>query len=313
MYDNIVLTGSIAYDEIMDFPGKFVDYFHPDKLHQINISFVVNRLEKQLGGIATSIAYNLSLITDKQVRVLGAIGRDGEEFLNFFKSKHIDTSAILVDDKLYTAAGYGITDKKDNQIWGYYYGALEKGKKISLKKFTNLKALVIISANHFAPFLHFLDEAIRMKLDYMFDPGMTLTWISDRDLAKGVESCKWLVGNDYEIAQVLRRVKQTVHSLLKKNIAIITTLGEKGVLYQEKDLELRIPAFKVKKVIDPTGAGDAWRAGFVGGIIENKGVELSLKQANALASFAVEYYGTVNHRPKTKEIIDRINSLYVKT
>ena len=337
---NLLITGSIAYDEIMDFPGEFKDYFHPEKLHQINISFVVDRLEKQIGGTATNIAYNIAQIFNFQfsilnqyqnsnfqnkkseVRILGAVGRDGKVFLDFFKKNKIDISGVIVDKRLYTATGKVMTDKNDNQIWGFYYGACESAKKISLKEYAGKDSLLVISATHPDAFLHFQEEAIKYKIDYMYDPGMALTWIKDKDLKKGVINTKYLVGNDYEIAMITKRLKKTVNELTSCGLKLITTLGEEGVKYEYKSKIInpksqinpkfeiiKVPAYKVKKVVDPTGAGDAWRGGFIAGIVSGKSIIDSLKLGNVMASFAIEEYGTVNHKPTIKEINKRMKKL----
>ncbi|HLL60318.1 MAG TPA: hypothetical protein VK338_01250, partial [Candidatus Nitrosocosmicus sp.] len=129
-YSNIIVTGSVAYDEILDFPKEFKDFFQPDKLHNINVSFVVDRLEKQLGGTATNIAYNLSILASLPIKLLAGLGKDNRDFITFFKENNIATEGILIDENLYTATGKVITDIKDNQIWGFYYGACAKGKDI---------------------------------------------------------------------------------------------------------------------------------------------------------------------------------------
>lgn len=205
----------------MDFPGEFKNYFHPEKLHQINISFVVDKLEKQLGGTATNIAYNASLIFNfphfakasrgKQIsiKILGSLGKDGKEFINFFKKKNIDVDGIVVDKSLYTSAGSVISDKGDNQIWGFYYGASEKISYTDFKMINKETDLLVISANHKNSFLYFQKEAIKYKIPYLYDPGMTLTWIKDKDLEEGVLNCRYLVGNDYEIAMITKRLNPT--------------------------------------------------------------------------------------------------------
>ena len=294
-YTNVYVTGSIAYDTIMDFPGEFKNYFHPEKLHQINVSFVVKKLEKQLGGTGTNISYNVSQIINKnlptfakasvgkqlsKISILGSVGKDGKEFVNFFKKNNIDAGGVIVDKELYTASGSVITDTKNNQIWGFYYGASEKIPYIDFKKLNRETDLLVISANHKNSFLYFQREAIKNKIPYFYDPGMTLTWIKDNDLEEGVLNCRYLIGNDYEIAMILKRIKKTVNGLTGLGLKIITTLGEEGVRYEEKSkiqnsklqINLKskiinIPAHKVKKVVDPTGAGDAWRGGFVAGLL----------------------------------------------
>ena len=308
-YSSIVVTGSIALDEIMDFPGQFVDHFHPERLHQINVSFVVNRLEKQFGGIATNIAYNASLVTNTQIKVLSAVGKDGGHIVDFLKKRKINTLGILRENSLYTASGKVITDKKDNQIWGFYFGALEKSGDIDYQKHITPSSLVIVSPTHSTGFLGAQKFVIQKSLDYVYDPGMALTWISDEDLRAGVLSAAYLIGNDYEIAQICRRLKTTVAEITKNSLAVITTLGEKGALYQSRDVAIEVGIYKKCKLVDPTGAGDAFRGGFFAGVAEGKPISDSLKQAAAVASFAVEAYGTVNHHPNKAQIKKRSDSL----
>lgn len=331
IYKNVFVTGSIAYDTIMDFPDEFQDYFHPGKLHQINVSFVVDKLEKQLGGTACNIAYNISLILnlksknqnpnqiqkpkskDKILKLIGSVGKDGKEFVRFFKKNNIDVSGVIIDKKLYTSAGSVITDIKNNQIWGFYYGASEKIPYIDFKKINKKTDLLVISANHQNSFLYFQKKAIEYKIDYLYDPGMALTWIKDKDLESGVMNSRYLVGNDYEIAMILKRIKISIDQLIKTGVKVITTLGEDGVQYYDVgvnlDSPLLIKGYHVKKMIDPTGAGDAWRGGFIAGLLMGNSTKDCLKLGNVMASFAIEKYGTVNHKPTKKEIEIRLNSL----
>jgi len=308
-YSSIIVTGSIAYDVIMDFPGKFVDYFQKDKLHQINVSFVVDRLEKQLGGTAINISYNLSLLSIKKVLILGAVGKDGGELLNFFKANKIGTQGIIRDNRLFSSNGQVMTDFKDNQIWGYYYGAAIRGKRIELKKYADNNSLIVISASHPESFLHFQKEAINSKIDYLYDPGMCLTCIKKDDLWNGTKHSTFLVGNDYEISMISKMLNQSINQLIKHGTKIITTLGEKGVNYQDKNHRYHVSSYKVKKLVDPTGAGDAWRGGFLAGILNGKKIIDSLKLGNVMASFAIEKYGTVNHKPSKQEISKRLISI----
>lgn len=312
-FTDAIITGSVAFDEIMDFPYEFKDFIDPDKLHQINVSFAVDRLEKQIGGTGTNIVYNLRFLLSNlsSIKLFAAIGKDGEVFLEWMKREGMNTKHILMDRGLYTATGKVITDKKDNQIWGFYYGACAKGKYIDLLPHLKKTTLLVIAANHPDAFLRYQKDAVRKKISYLYDPGMALTWIKDADLRKGLLHCAWLVGNDYEIGQIIKRLKMTTDELVAQNIVVITTLGDKGVTYRDRESFCRVPAYKIKRVIDPTGAGDAWRGGFIAGIMEGESVPESLKLANATASFAVESYGTVNHNPTKKEILKRAQSLPV--
>lgn len=310
-YSKVLVTGSVAFDEIMDFPQVFSDFIDPTKLHQLNISFVVDRLEKQIGGIGINIAYNLRLMlgASKDIMLLSSIGRDGDEFIRWLKKNKLSTKGIIVDKKLYTGVGKVMTDKKDNQIWSYYYGAMESAKKINLSKLANRETVLIISATHPDAFLNFQKQAIDLKMDYLYDPGMTLSWIKPQDLKEGVLNCRWLVGNDYEMGRILGIIQMDIIELSKKGIKIITTLGDQGVSYLDEENNLTVPAYKSDKIVDPTGAGDAWRAGFASGIMQGLTVRESLKLGNALASFAVEKYGTVNHKPTRKSVLQRAKTL----
>jgi len=350
----IYISGSIGYDEIMNFPNHFKDYFHPEKLHQINVSFAVDSLAKHLGGCSTNISYSLRLTIDymKDTRPIispvGAVGKDGEQLIEFFKSNNIDISYILQDKKLYTATGKVITDQNDNQIWGFYYGAsaldikflISNFKFLNKKKdYSNNKEFWVLSATHERPFTTALRHVIKNKLPYLFDPGMTLTWIRDDLLKKGVLNATYLIGNDYEIAMIEKRLKMTVAQMVEKGVNVIVTLGDKGVRYfgvadsvsrfqsrqyspSDKGIRavgspsstatcssITVRSVKLKKVVDPTGAGDAWRGGFVGALISGKKIKECLVMGNVMASFAVETMGTVEYVAKREEIEKRVKSI----
>ncbi len=307
-YTSIIVTGSIAYDDIMVFPGHFKDHFHPEKLHQINISFAVGSLIKHMGGTATNIAYNLRRYTSKKIHIIAAMGKDHDTLTRFYEKNDLEYSGSYIDPLLYCSTGKVITDISDNQIWGFYYGAAEKGNMVDFAPYAK-NAFGIISANHSNAFLHAQKYFIKNNVPYLYDPGMALTWISDTDLKEGIENENILVGNDYEIAQITRRLSLTVAELIGRGIAVITTLGAEGVLYEDPDIHCKVSGHKVGNMVDPTGAGDAWRGGFVAARLEGKDIQESLKIANALASFAVENPGTANHRPSKKEIEARANTL----
>ncbi|MFA5137186.1 MAG: PfkB family carbohydrate kinase [Patescibacteria group bacterium] len=342
-YSNIIVTGSMAWDTIMDFPHPFIDYFQQDKLHQINVSFVVDNLEKQMGGTATNIAYGISVTLNTvgkskpDIYILGGLGKDGGDHLKFFKKNNIKTDGIVREKKLYSAYGSVITDIKDNQIWGYYNGACIMGKNADFARYTGSDSLIVISANHPDAFLAAQRHAILHGIDYLYDVGMALTWIKQKDLENGVTQARWLVGNDYEIAAIAKRLKISVAGLVKKGIAVITTLGNEGVRYdyaidsaavllpvsahsvarcrrplRPRHLShktIKVKAYDVKKVVHPTGAGDAWRGGFIAGIVSGMDLEYSLKLGNTVASFAVETYGTVNYRFTGEQLFKRFDKV----
>jgi len=358
-YSRIIVTGSISWDIIMNFPNKFADYLQPDKLHQINVSFVVNSLEKQMGGTGTNISFAVSQAAkqilnsksqflnklnkqnpkQKQIPVylLGGLGKDGKEQMQFFEKNNINSDGIVIDKNLYCASGTVITDTKDNQIWGFYYGACARGKDVNFEQYVKKDNVMIISANHPDAFLAAQMYAIQNKIAYMYDCGMALSWMQRKDLENGINHCSWLIGNDYEIALICKTLKITVKDIVAKGIDVITTLGEKGVRYESaidsvasfppvsarfaarcrdpflprhlSHNSIQMPAFKVKKVVDPTGAGDAWRGGFITALCAGADIETSLKVGNVMASFAIETYGTVNYVVKKSEFEKRLQCL----
>lgn len=307
-YSHVIVTGSIARDEIMDFPGAFKDYFQADKLHQINVSFVVDKLEQQLGGTATNIAYGIAQLGGVDVRMVGAVGKDHADFFSFFNKHNINIEGIHVSDSLYTSTGKVMTDTADNQIWSFYYGAAEEGKLIDLAQHISSDALVVISANHKDSFLHIQNYCITNNIAYMYDPGMALTWIEPNDLAEGMKHAVYVVGNDYEVAQMFTMTGIEKAELIQQTV-LITTLGKDGVLYESAEESITIPGIVLEQTVDPTGAGDAWRAGFVSAIMQGIPINDALKQANAFASFAVEQYGTTNHAPTHESLQQRITTL----
>lgn len=340
----------MGYDEIMDFPGHFKDYFHPEKLHQINVSFAVARLNKHVGGIATNIAYAISQVAsvipvktgiqkgdyiDSRLRgndrkelesnrkehgndkhiiyPVGAVGKDGQGVLDFFRENKIATDHIQTIPELYTTTGKVITDMNDNQIWGYYYGASSsRNFKFEISNFKLKDSFWILSATHEKPFSTILRHCIANKLPYLFDPGMTLTWIRDDLLKKGVLNATYLVGNDYEMAMIEKRLNMKVEEMVKKGVNVITTLGEKGVKFHSVEKSLLVSPYKVRKVVDPTGAGDAWRGGFVAGLAQGLPIEECLKLGNVMGSMAVEQVGTVQYKATKVEIKKRLEKIKVK-
>lgn len=307
----VLVLGSIAYDEIMDFPDTFSNHLHPEKLHALSVSFVVNKLEKQLGGTATSIAYNFAHLGSVGVAVLGAVGRDGDAFIQFYKKHKIQTKYIVKDKTLYTSTGKVITDMNNNQIWGFYYGASANVPVIDFTVLNRDKTLLILSATHSKPFLQLQKKAIKSRIPYLYDPGMVLTWIDDKSLSEGVLGASILIANDYEMGVITKRLNITVEDLIKKGIVCVTTLGAAGVRYQDKTNNVQISGYRSAKELDPTGAGDTFRAGFISGLVEGKELSEALKQGNALASFTIESYGTTNHRPNRKQLAERMKTLKI--
>jgi adenosine kinase len=288
----LIITGSIAYDYIMDFPGSFSDHILPDQIHKINLSFIVKTFAKRRGGTAGNVSYTLGLLQAPH-KLFSTAGRDFNEYKTALVKLGIDVSSVKVYDQTYTATGFGMTDKVDNQIWGFFYGANDYVDQLKLKTIAAKNDFVLIGPQGAAGSLSFVKQCVALKIPYMFDPGFILTQVNDDELTHGVKHAKFIVGNDYEISLIKKRVKD--FNEIIKNKIVITTLGEKGALIEEKGKKITVKPAKAKKVIDPSGAGDAWRAGFLSGFNKNFDLQTCGQMGAIAAVYAVENYGTQEH------------------
>lgn len=297
----LIITGTIAYDYIMNFPGRFGDHILPSKIHQINLSFIVNKFERRRGGTAGNVSYTLALLATPHT-LFSVAGKDFEEYKKAFTKLKINLKNILLDKVNYTSTGFSMNDQANNQIWGYFYGASEKIKNLDIKKIASENDLLLIGPSGAEGSISFVRQAIKNNISYMFDPGFILTQISNPDLELGVENAKYLIGNDYEINIIKKRIKSWKKKFSQK--IIITTLGEKGALIETPDRVYKIKAANVNKIADPTGAGDAWRGGFLAGLEKGFDLQTCGQMGSVSAAYAVENYGSQEHR-YTKKNFER--------
>ncbi len=297
----ITVTGSLAFDTIMDFPGKFSDHIMPDKIHQINLSFLVNTLKKQNGGTAGNIAYNLALL-NQPVSIVGAVGSDFTEYQKFLEKAGVNTSRIKVLENESTSSAFIMTDKSDNQISAFYPGAMKENSHLSLEGNSDL---VVISPNDPAAMVKFAKECQATNSPYLMDPGMQLPALEAADLKNMTQGATILIGNDYEISLLCNKLQITSNKLLEQVKILITTLGEKGSTIQSKSETIQINAGKPKEVVDPTGAGDAYRAGFLAGFTKGFDLKVCGQMGGVASCYAIEKYGTTSHKFTVQEFCGR--------
>lgn len=308
----ITVTGSLAFDHIMDFPGNFGDHIMPDKIHQINLSFLVNNLSKQKGGTAGNIAYNLALL-NILVSIVGAAGSDFKEYGEFLKNIGVDISKIKIIEGEATSSAYIMTDLSDNQISAFYPGAMSENISLSIPQ----SDFVVISPNDPKAMIKFAKECQELKIPYMIDPGMQLPVLDSQDLKNMINGAKILIGNDYEISLLKEKTDLNDHQILNQVNILITTLGEKGSIIQTAGLpdspsrsqnppgRWSIKAAKPDKVVDPTGAGDAYRAGFLAGFLKGLDLKICGQMGSLAACYAIEKYGTTSHKFTIQEFCER--------
>lgn len=301
----LIITGTIAYDFIMDFPGKFADHIDKDKIHQLNLSFIVQNFAKRRGGTAGNTSYSLGLLGVRHI-LFSVAGSDFEEYGKKFNQLGIDTSQVQIFADEHSSTGFAMTDASDNQIWGYFYGASEHIKELRIKNLelrNQERDLVLIGPSGAEGSMSFVRQCVEQNLDFMFDPGFILTQIKDDQLKLGVEHAKYLIGNDYEINLIRKRIKDA-DNLFKKKI-VITTLGEKGAVIEDNGNLIPIDSVKISKAVDPTGAGDAWRAGFLTGLEKGFDLKICGQMGSVAAAYAVEHYGTQEHSYTKEEFVSR--------
>lgn len=305
----LIVTGSLAYDYIMDFPGQFNDHILPTQLHQINLSFIVNTFAKRRGGTAGNVSYTLGLLQTDHV-LFSTAGKDFTEYKEHFDKMRINTKQVKIYNNTYTATGFAMTDRNNNQIWGYFYGATDYVHTLQLKKFAKKNDLVLVGPQGAKGSLSFVKQCVELSIPYVFDPGFILTQVNDSDLTFGVTHARYVIGNDYEINLIKQRVKH--FDRLTKNAKVITTLGEKGAMIVENKQTIIIKPAKPTSVVDPTGAGDAWRGGFLSGLMKNYDLEICGNMGAIAACYCLEQYGTQEHRYSKSQFTKRYKETYNK-
>ncbi len=288
----LIITGTIAYDYIMDFPDSFAKHILPNQIHKLNLSFIVDKFAKRRGGTAGNVSYTLGLLGIENI-LYSVAGKDFEEYKNAFFKLGMTVSHVVIDPDNYTATGFAMTDSADNQIWGYYYGAASGIESLSLASVVNKNDFVLIGPSGAKGSMSLVKQSVKLSVPYLFDPGFILTQISDKDLIYGVEHAKYIIGNDYEIQLIQDRVD--LNSKKFKEKIVITTLGKEGARIKTPDKIYMIPPVKTNKVVDPTGAGDAWRAGFLAGLTRGYDFQICGQMGSVASSYAIETYGTQEH------------------
>ncbi len=301
----IIICGSLAYDRIMDFPGYFSEHILPEKIHVLNVSFTVDGMKEKFGGTAGNIAYALRLLGEHPI-VFGTVGSDYHRYFGWLASKGISTENIKIIENEFTASAYITTDRADNQITGFNPGAMKHSSSLDFDKLDPKETIVIVSPGNLDDMLNYPLLCKARGIDYIFDPGQSLPMLDAGKLTRAIDGCRILIANDYELDLIVSKTGLKKEALLKLAGTIIVTKGELGSLVSTQDAETDIPAVKPKKVLDPTGAGDAYRGGLICGLIQEKSIEDCAMMGSVCASFCVECYGTQDYSFSIEEFHGRL-------
>lgn len=302
----ILVSGSIAYDQIMNFPDLFRDHFVADKLHNINVSFNVSEHNEHFGGTAGNIAYNLKLLGESPT-ILATGGKDFARYEEHLRALGIETSSIHRNQEKSTSFAYILTDQGDNQIAGFHLGA---GGTPYGEFPTDGAALAIIGPGCFDDMRDLPVACRESNVLFFFDPGQVIPVLPLESLRGGFEGAAAVFGNDYEFSMLSKRLGWSEKEMLEHTQTLVITLGEKGTRIVTRDEEMTVAAVSAKEVLDPTGAGDSYRAGFMKGYLAGLSPAICAKIGSVVAVYCVEARGTQEHRFSMAELALRYENAY---
>ncbi len=290
----ILISGSLAYDRIMNFPGKFKDHILADKIHTLNICFTVNGLAEKFGGTAGNIAYNLALL-DEQPLILATAGKDFTNYKKWLEQHGLSLSSIRIIPQEFTAGAFITTDESNNQITNFNPGAMGYSSEYDFSEIIPLDTLAIISPGNLEDMLAYSRKYKKLNIPYIFDPGQSIPVLDKNQMLEMIDGSAVLISNEYELEMIKAASGMDNNEILRYTKIIITTLGEKGSVLLSKDGKVSIPPALPLCVSDPTGAGDAFRSGLIKGMVMGKDIIESARIGSTCASFAVENHGTQEH------------------
>jgi adenosine kinase len=300
----IFVSGSLAYDRIMDFPGRFSDHILPDKIHMLNVCFLVNGVKEQFGGTAGNIAFSLVLLGEKPV-ILAAAGKDFGEYGDWLEGMGLSLNGVRIVPEELTAGAYITTDQADNQITGFNPGAMKHPSLATMDGAEAGKAVTIIAPGNVDDMVAYSKLCKERNIDYIFDPGQQIPVIPTPAMTDMITGSKMLISNDYELEMIMRSTGLGADDILNRTECIVTTLGDKGSVLRTRRAVEEIPAARASQVADPTGAGDSFRAGLIKGLVTGKELNICARMGAVSASYCVECKGTQCHRFTEEDFWER--------
>ncbi len=301
---NIAVSGSLAYDQIMRYSGEFKDHIFIKESDDLNVSFLVNDLSRQFGGTAGNIAYNLALLGE-QPTLIASLGKDCAQYLDWLSKNGIRTENLTINQSTYTATAYISTDVSGNQISFFYPGSMEYPSAMTPTTFNPNETFAIVSPGNIVEMSNLATHYKQSQTPYIFDPGQQIPAIPQEELLECINEAFLLICNAYEFEMIKTKTQKSTEDLLQLTNQIIVTQGASGSMLISHAKQLSIKASAVESAIDPTGAGDAYRAGLLKGLTTGSSTIESAKMGATCASFCVETTGTQNHTFTLQEFYQR--------
>ena len=303
----VIVSGSIAYDRIMDYPGLFAEHILADKAHSINLSFSVEKLSVEFGGTAGNVAYSLALLGE-QPEIISTAGNDFSQYKTHLRLCGIDATTVHEIPNESTAAAFILTDQGDNQIAAFHFGAGSHAYDALVE--TEGRALAIVSAGSVADMAALPEQYRRSGVRFLYDPGQAIPSLTPEALKGGMQGAHVVFTSDYEMSLITKKTGLDERAMLEHAENLIITYGGDGSRLLSRDGETKIPAVSKTQVVDPTGAGDAYRAGFIKGLILALPLVSCARLGSAVAAYAVEVYGTQAHKFTPQELAERYRGAY---
>jgi adenosine kinase len=290
----IIVTGSIAYDYLMSFPGSFAEHILPEHMARVSLSFLVDSMEKRRGGCAPNIAYTLALLGERPA-LMATAGQDFADYRQWLESIGVDTQLTKIVDHKFTASFFCSTDLHNNQIASFYTGAMADAKDLSFKSLDDKPDLVIISPNDPQAMIQYAQECRELGIRFIYDPGQQVARSSGEELRAGIIGANILICNDYELEVIRQKTGLTEADVLYQSEAVIVTKGEKGSTILTQEHRIDVPAVPEDKIVDPTGVGDAFRGGLLKGLAMQADWATCGRLGSVAATYALECVGGQSH------------------
>jgi len=308
---SVILTGSIAFDYLMSFPGYFKEHILPEHLENISLSFLVDKMVRHPGGVAANIAYNLGLLGEVS-QLVATAGVDFGEYRQQLEETGVDTSGVKIIEDKFTASFFANTDLSNAQIASFYAGAMADACQISMKDLDLSKDdLVLISPNAPDAMIKYALECQELEVPYIFDPSQQIVRLDEECLTKGITGAHALFVNVYEFELLQKQSGLTADEILKAVSFAVITLGREGSrIYKEGELLGEVPVFPQLSIQDPTGVGDAYRAGFLKGYLSGFDLVLCAKMGALAATYCLEAEGTQSHHYSLSDFVTRFRSYF---
>jgi adenosine kinase len=304
----ILICGSIAWDTIMVFNDRFTNHILPDKIHRLNVSFLVPQLRREFGGCAGNIAYNLKLLGDIGYP-MATVGRDFGPYRDWMSQNGIPADYVRVLESEHTAQGFVTTDLDDNQIWAFHPGAMQQSHANKVSDAKDV-AIGIVAPDGRDGMIQHAAQFAAAGIPFIFDPGQGLPMFGGEDIVRFVEQASWVAVNDYEWELVQQKTGWTVKDVTQRVRALIVTYGAKGSVIHTREGDVEIACAKPKAVVDPTGCGDAYRAGLLHGLLRGLDWRTTGQIASLMGAIKIESLGTQNHRFTTAEFETRLRQSF---